>query len=274
MKKALVIISLVAALALLTIPLMGAGSCSSGPTITDNDITTFRGLLTRMDDAEGAIGDLKGEVEDINGKTAPDLSDYVTLVKYNELLDKYNGLLDESNSASLVSRIKALEAKVGSSNTPPPINTTGKVSVEITDAWGCDFEEGENSLYGIYSGETAASYRFTVSVTNNIDESRWIYISLDLFKDSGSGAGNVAVASTKLTNLTYGSLAYSTVTSPNTDGTGATRISFSPSSSATRFSVGKGKTVDVDFLLEIKMAAGGGYTEWDGNLAYSVKTQP
>lgn len=163
-KKALVIFSL---LALLAIPVMGLVGCGGGGvTITENDLATFRGLLTRMDNAEADISTARSDISALNGEASPDLSGYVTLAKHNELLDKYNGLLDESDPASLISRIKALEVKVGGGNTPPPTNPTGQVTAELVNP---------NPLW-ISAG--TAPVQFQARITNNTGAGQFVGFDL------------------------------------------------------------------------------------------------
>ena len=163
-KKALVIFSL---LALLAIPVMGLVGCGGGTTLTDNDLATIRGLLTRMDSTEQKDATQDATIATLNSKTVPDLSNYVTLDKYNELLAKYNGLIDESNSTSLISRIKALEQK-GGGNTPPPVNPTGQVTVELINP---------NPLW-ISAG--TAPIQFQVRITNNTGTGQFVGFDLRL----------------------------------------------------------------------------------------------
>jgi hypothetical protein len=263
MKKALVTILSVALLAL---PLLALTACGGGTQLSDNDIAVIRGLATRVDSLELKAAALENKIDSTNNvdlggyvkqTDLPNLSNYVTDAELDNFIDNLTS-----------DQVTALKEKLGI--TPSPIvPTSGKVAVEIADAWNCDFNE--TSLENIYSSGTLNSYRFTVEVTNGTDEYRYIYLSLVLSRDSVisptpnilTGPGN-----TELICYTWGSSLTYTATatpSPNT-----TTVLFSPS---TRFPVGKGKTIDVDFNLNIK-DSGSATAIWFGDLTYSTSSTP
>jgi uncharacterized coiled-coil protein SlyX len=188
-KKALVIFSL---LALLAIPVMGLVGCGGGTTLTDNDLATIRGLLTRMDSTEQKAATQDATIATLNSKTVPDLSNYMTLDKYNDLLSKYNGLLDETNPNSLVSRIKALEAK-GGGNTPPPTNPTGQVTAELINP---------NPLW-ISAGTAPA--QFQVRITNNTGAGQFVGFDLrfDIYPSTTAPQVITGATLTCLTNASW-----------------------------------------------------------------------
>ena len=186
MKKALVIISLVV---LLAIPVVGLTGCPGGATLTDNDITTIRGLLARMDDVEGEVADVQGAVEDFSN---PDLSNYVTLEEYNILLAKHNGLLNLNDPDSLASRLAALENGQNSGGNTPPTNPTGQVTAALVTP---------NPLW-ISSG--TAPIQFQVRVTNDTGAGQFVGFDLRFSLYPTTTTPQVMTGAT-LTCLTNGS---------------------------------------------------------------------
>jgi hypothetical protein len=116
----------------------------------------------------------------------------MTLDKYNDLLSKYNGLLDETNPNSLVSRIKALEAK-GGGNTPPPTNPTGQVTAELINP---------NPLW-ISAGTAPA--QFQVRITNNTGAGQFVGFDLrfDIYPSTTAPQVITGATLTCLTNASW-----------------------------------------------------------------------
>jgi hypothetical protein len=240
MKKALVVFSLVA---LLAIPVLGLTGC--GDDLSDADIAKIQGLFTRMDNAEGDISEryTKDEVDELVGDIeAPDLSDYVTLETYNTLKDDHDKLAE---------RVKELENSQGTSDGGS--NSIGQVSVKI--------EEG--TLY-VLSNLTGSTYRFTVKITNNTDD--WQYVSYELLLQSNDPPADVDTNNdgsiTDDVGLTYWGNWTVNYTPTTILGSinAADQLMFVPDA---KIPINKNSTVEITYQLAIKTD---GNEKWEGNL--------
>jgi uncharacterized phage infection (PIP) family protein YhgE len=259
------------------IPLLIIGLLLTGcPTAKTGSSTTIQDVqdeVSAMGDAVSQnaddIADIDGRVSDLEDASSPDLSGYATDADLNNAFSSGTNI-DRFLSNLTDAQITTLKEKLGLSTTSTSSTSTGKVTVEITDSINCDFED--TSLTGIYSSTASSAYYFTVTVVNNTDDYKWVYISVMLARKSIVG-GTIPfnITGATLDNLTYtSSLTYAATY--DTVGTDDKSVTFSPSGTAyTSFSVGKGKTAEIQYLLTLTTDKA---AIWNGNLMYSVSSTP
>jgi hypothetical protein len=249
--------------------LTGCPTAKTGSSTTIQDVQDEVGALgDAVSQNADDIADIDGRVSDLEDASSPDLSGYATGADLNNAFSSGTNI-DRFLSNLTDAQITTLQEKLGIPSGGEETPTSGKVTLAIADSWGCDFED--TSLLNIYSNDSSASYRFTVEVTNGTAEYKYIRLNLSLDRDRLlSGTITEFDSSTKLSCLTYGtSLTYTSIPSVPTSGDTRTML-FTPS---TRFPVGKGKTIEVDFNLDIMNKSGQAAT-WTGDLTYSVASSP
>lgn len=171
MKK-LLIVSLV----VVVVGISALTAC--GPKLTENDIATIQGLISRVDALESQVASLKSTVSNINPSTAEenitqlqaDLDaiklelDGILPADGNTTLDSLAALI-----AGLEARIVALEASGSGGGGEPP--SSGEVTVVLdVDADPLQF----------MSGPTAASQFFPVKITNGTAKYRQVTYNITL----------------------------------------------------------------------------------------------
>lgn len=245
MKKALVIISL---LALMVVPLIGLTAC--GQSLSENDLATIRGFASRMDNAEAAIADLKAKVASINTDvTKADLdkttADITALKSDNAaLITKVASL--ETDNATLKADIAALKA--GNSSTTPS-SSTGQVTANIID----------KTPLLVYSTSAGMQYNFRVRIVNSTTSYQYVGYSLILALVNTTSPITVDTTATALTTFGGFGVTYTTLAIPSNPP--ATQILFAPSG---KIPVAAGGAVEISHLLVV--ATSSGNAQWEGNL--------
>ena len=247
MKKALVIISLVV---LLAIPVVGLMGCGGGTNITDNDIATFRGLLTRMDDVEEKNSDQDIAIKAV---TAPDLSGYVTLEKYNDLKDDFD---------ELAKQVKELEnGQSSGGDNPSPPNLTGQTTVTLDAA---------TPLTQILTNPTAVPVPFYVKIVNGTNTPQYVtygviftVLSPTLSADM---EGGTAVYTLGISGAAYGGTLYPFTPTAVPNAAAAQQILFTfPIATAPKIPVLAGQTVTIYNTLNLRTDSTP-YAYWQGGL--------
>jgi len=244
MRKALITISLVL---LLAAPLLGA-ACAGGPTITDSDVKTFRGLITRVDNLEASDASQNGKLAKLNTDTLQtDVSQVktdITAVKADIIGIKTTNSTDSTKIDALEARIKTLEDKLAASTNPTP-TSAGQVTATVT----------QGSVTYLYSG--AANNPFTVHLTNGTAIYQWV--SFCLIMQSPAPASDVfpGVHTATLACSNYPGATWTTTYTPNAPAA-TTQILFTPT---TKIMLAPGQPIDMWCLVQ---SNGDIFETWQG----------
>jgi len=246
MKKALVIVSLVA---LLSIPLVGLAGC--GNSLSDSDLATIRGFATRMDNAEKAIAAVKSDLagigagSDVEGIEA-DIADI------EEILDGITGdIADiEDDNVALAARITALENNQNPGGTTNP--TTGQVTVQLVDNSLCV----QSGQLRVYSGAAPGmQYTFAVDIVNGT--SQYQYVSFGLILNCINPANATVEAPTALSVFGGYGVTYTKICIPATN---TTQILFTPSQ---KVAISANSTLQMQLMLIMQTSAS---AQWEGSV--------
>jgi hypothetical protein len=246
MKKAMVIL-----LGMLMIALPIFTAC--GQSLTESDIATIRGLITRVDNLESQVASVKSSVTNLGDTSAikTDITNIKTDVEKLQADDSDNSAL----IASLETRIQALEDALAVDNTNTPTGT-GEVTI--------NFDE-ETPFYILSSATGPNQTSFKVIITNGTNEYRYVSYWVSLVCVSQDGIANVDTATLTMLSPIYGQSAYGFTTTliPN-DPTVVRQILFIPSATVPKIPVRGGETLKLYHNIDLKTISG--IEEWEVTL--------
>ncbi len=190
MKK-LLIISLVA----VVVGVSALTACGCGQQLTENDIATIQGLISRVDSLESQVANLQSNVSTLDSSGIPegvDLSQMQT--DLNTISANLNGILSTDGTVtldSLATLIVGLETRLAALE-------TGEQEEQESD--GEEPPSGEVTVildvdadpYQFMSGVTPANYLFPVKITNGTEKYKQVTYNITLHCVSTDQVADVA----------------------------------------------------------------------------------